>query len=89
MGDTCLPHDGPDNHSVGSQFWQQLCLEHGISQDGTLEEFATEGGDRKDVFFYQVRTSHEQSKLQLTGILERRYTIYTPRHHVRLGAKGT
>ncbi|KAF7162006.1 hypothetical protein CNMCM5623_007377 [Aspergillus felis] len=38
---------------VGSQFWQQLCLEHGISQDGNLEEFATEGGDRKDVFFYQ------------------------------------
>ncbi|KAL4806671.1 tubulin-domain-containing protein [Aspergillus unguis] len=39
--------------TVGSQFWQQLCLEHGISQDGNLEEFATEGGDRKDVFFYQ------------------------------------
>ena len=41
--------------AVGSQFWQQLCLEHGISQDGNLEDFATEGGDRKDVFFYQVR----------------------------------
>ena len=40
--------------TVGSQFWQQLCLEHGINQDGNLEEFATEGGDRKDVFFYQV-----------------------------------
>ncbi|KAB8073169.1 tubulin-domain-containing protein [Aspergillus leporis] len=39
--------------AVGSQFWQQLCLEHGISQDGNLEEFAAEGGDRKDVFFYQ------------------------------------
>lgn len=42
---------------VGSQFWQQLCLEHGISQDGNLEDFATEGGDRKDVFFYQVNQS--------------------------------
>ena len=39
--------------TVGSQFWQQLCQEHGISQDGNLEEFATEGGDRKDVFYYQ------------------------------------
>ena len=39
---------------VGSQFWQQLCQEHGISKDGNLEDFATEGGDRKDVFFYQV-----------------------------------
>lgn len=38
---------------VGSQFWQQLCQEHGISQDGNLEDFATEGGDRKDVFYYQ------------------------------------
>lgn len=43
-----------DDFAVGSQFWQQLCLEHGISQDGNLEDFATEGGDRKDVFFYQV-----------------------------------
>lgn len=38
---------------VGSQFWQQLCQEHGINQDGNLEDFATEGGDRKDVFYYQ------------------------------------
>jgi tubulin gamma len=39
---------------VGSEFWKQICAEHGISNDGTLEDFATEGGDRKDVFFYQV-----------------------------------
>jgi hypothetical protein len=38
---------------VGSQFWQQLCQEHGIGRDGNLEDFATEGGDRKDVFYYQ------------------------------------
>jgi hypothetical protein len=49
--------DGIPN-TVGSQFWQQLCQEHGISQDGNLEEFATEGGDRKDVFFYQVYFRH-------------------------------
>lgn len=46
---------------MGSQFWQQLCQEHGISQDGNLEDFATEGGDRKDVFFYQVRLCDEYS----------------------------
>ena len=45
---------GADLVIVGSQFWQQLCQEHGINQDGNLEDFATEGGDRKDVFFYQV-----------------------------------
>nr|POE80893.1 tubulin gamma chain [Quercus suber] len=44
---------GQCGNSVGSQFWQQLCQEHGINQDGNLADFATEGGDRKDVFFYQ------------------------------------
>ncbi|EDN04818.1 tubulin gamma chain [Histoplasma mississippiense (nom. inval.)] len=44
---------GQCGNNVGSQFWQQLCLEHGINKDGNLAEFATEGGDRKDVFFYQ------------------------------------
>ena len=47
-------HANKDLTAVGSQFWQQLCQEHGINQDGNLEDFATEGGDRKDVFFYQV-----------------------------------
>lgn len=40
--------------SVGFEFWKQLCAEHGISPEGIVEEFATEGTDRKDVFFYQV-----------------------------------
>ncbi|KAK6839897.1 tubulin/FtsZ family protein [Apiospora arundinis] len=44
---------GQCGNSIGSQFWQQLCQEHGINQDGNLEDFASEGGDRKDVFFYQ------------------------------------
>ncbi|OAA57709.1 Tubulin [Cordyceps fumosorosea ARSEF 2679] len=47
------PLQQPTKCHVGSQFWQQLCQEHGISQDGNLEDFATEGGDRKDVFYYQ------------------------------------
>ncbi|BFZ58087.1 gamma-tubulin [Savitreella phatthalungensis] len=45
---------GQCGNQIGSQFWQQLCLEHGINQDGNLAEHATEGGDRKDVFFYQA-----------------------------------
>lgn len=40
------------------EFWSQLCAEHGISKEGILEDFATEGGDRKDVFFYQVDMKH-------------------------------
>jgi tubulin gamma len=28
------------SHSVGAEFWSQLCLEHGINQQGTLEEYA-------------------------------------------------
>ncbi|KAI7101287.1 Tubulin gamma, partial [Hortaea werneckii] len=44
---------GQCGNSVGSQFWQQLCQEHGIDANGNLQPYATEGGDRKDVFFYQ------------------------------------
>jgi hypothetical protein len=36
------------------EFWKQLCAEHGINAEGFLEDFATPGIDRKDVFFYQV-----------------------------------
>lgn len=39
---------------VGTEFWKRLCSEHGINNDGILEEYASAGGDRKDVFFYQA-----------------------------------
>ncbi len=40
---------------MGTEFWKKLCLEHGINNDGILEDFAAHGsGDRKDVFFYQA-----------------------------------
>eukprot|EP01063_Lacrimia_lanifica_P014039 TRINITY_DN20680_c0_g1_i1.p2 TRINITY_DN20680_c0_g1~~TRINITY_DN20680_c0_g1_i1.p2 ORF type:complete len:458 (+),score=167.38 TRINITY_DN20680_c0_g1_i1:70-1443(+) len=49
---------GQCGNQVGSSFWQQLCLEHGIGNDGTLQPFATEdAGDCKDVFFYQADDS--------------------------------
>ncbi|KAK5074681.1 gamma-tubulin [Lithohypha guttulata] len=45
---------GQCGNSIASQFWQHLCLEHGISRDGTIEDFAAnDSHDRKDVFFYQ------------------------------------
>jgi tubulin gamma len=37
---------------------KQLCAEHGIAPDGTLQEFAHNGEDRKDVFFYQADDDH-------------------------------
>lgn len=43
---------------VGFEFWKRLCLEHGISPSGVLEDFATDGVDRKDVFFYQADDDH-------------------------------
>ncbi|RUS30461.1 Tubulin/FtsZ, GTPase domain-containing protein [Jimgerdemannia flammicorona] len=49
---------GQCGNQIGMEFWKQLCAEHGISKDGTLEDFATEGGDRKDVFFYQADDEH-------------------------------
>lgn len=43
---------------VGFEFWKRLCAEHGINPEGKLEDFATEGTDRKDVFFYQADDEH-------------------------------
>ncbi|KAF3778416.1 Tubulin gamma chain [Nymphaea thermarum] len=33
---------GQCGNQIGMEFWKQLCLEHGISQDGILEDFATQ-----------------------------------------------
>ena len=49
---------GQCGNQIGFEFWKQLCLEHGISPEGILEDFATEGTDRKDVFFYQADDEH-------------------------------
>jgi hypothetical protein len=34
---------GQCGNQIGSEFWKQLCAEHGISPDGSLEEFAHNG----------------------------------------------
>ncbi|CAI5959887.1 unnamed protein product [Closterium sp. NIES-64] len=49
---------GQCGNQVASEFWRQLCLEHGIGLDGNLQDFATQGDDRKDVFFYQADDQH-------------------------------
>ena len=49
---------GQCGNQIGMEFWKQLCLEHGINQEGVLEEYATAGDDRKDVFFYQADDEH-------------------------------
>ena len=59
-----MPHEiitlqvGQCGNQIGSEFWKQICAEHGISPDGMLQDFATEGNDRKDVFFYQADDDH-------------------------------
>ncbi|XP_062517481.1 tubulin gamma-1 chain-like [Corticium candelabrum] len=49
---------GQCGNQIGMEFWKQLCAEHGIRKDGVLEDFATAGMDRKDVFFYQADDEH-------------------------------
>ncbi|KAK7207764.1 tubulin gamma chain [Myxozyma melibiosi] len=45
---------GQCGNQIGAKFWEQLCLEHGLSPDGTLrDDLPTNASDRKDVFFYQ------------------------------------
>lgn len=43
---------GQCGNQQSANFWERLCLEHGISPDGTVDP-DTECYDRKDVFFYQ------------------------------------
>ncbi len=38
---------GQCGNQIGCEFWKQLCLEHGISPDGILQDYATSGDDRK------------------------------------------
>jgi len=45
---------GQCGNQIGSEFWKQLCAEHGINANGVLEDYAQGGDDRKDVFFYQA-----------------------------------
>ncbi|POM67226.1 Tubulin gamma chain [Phytophthora palmivora] len=49
---------GQCGNQIGMEFWKQLCVEHGISADGIVQDFATSGNDRKDVFFYQADDEH-------------------------------
>ncbi|KAF9531439.1 gamma tubulin [Crepidotus variabilis] len=49
---------GQCGNQVGSTFWQRLCLEHGISKDGILEDANIETYDRKSTFFYQADDEH-------------------------------
>ena len=34
---------GQCGNQIGMEFWKQLCLEHGIAEDGTLQDFAMHG----------------------------------------------
>jgi len=49
---------GQCGNQVGTEFWKRLCAEHGINNEGMIEDFATDGSDRKDVFFYQADDEH-------------------------------
>lgn len=49
---------GQCGNQIGSEFWKQLCDEHGIDPDGLVKDYATMGDDRKDVFFYQSDDEH-------------------------------
>ena len=60
---------------MGSVYWQRLCAEHGINKEGILEEWATEGGDRKDVFFYQADDEHYIPRAILVDLEPRVCTI--------------
>jgi tubulin gamma len=49
---------GQCGNQIGIEFWKQLCMEHGINAEGIVQEYALNGDDRKDVFFYQADDDH-------------------------------
>ncbi|KAI4501642.1 hypothetical protein M0802_002977 [Mischocyttarus mexicanus] len=49
---------GQCGNQIGFEFWKRLCAEHGINPEGILEDYAIDGTDRKDVFFYQSDDEH-------------------------------
>ena len=67
---------GQCGNQIGMEFWKQLCAEHGIGHNGMLEEGATGGGDRKDVFFYQA---DDDQYIPLRRAPPRRATATRPR----------
>ena len=58
---------GQCGNQVGSEFWKTIIKEHGIRPDGILEDYATDGTDRKDVFFYQADDEHYIPRALLLG----------------------
>ncbi|CAG0888571.1 unnamed protein product [Darwinula stevensoni] len=74
---------GQCGNQIGFEFWKKLCAEHGINKEGILEEFATEGVDRKDVFFYQADDEHYIPRSVLLDLEPRLYNpenIYLSKH---------
>lgn len=69
---------GQCGNQIGTEFWKQLCLEHGIGPSGVLEEFATHGSDRKDVFFYQVRVDPNTLSIQCQAVARRVWRLRAP-----------
>jgi tubulin gamma len=42
---------GQCGNQIGTEFWRQLCEEHGLNKSGHAEEASKESTSRKDVFF--------------------------------------
>ncbi|KAK9886249.1 hypothetical protein WA026_015762 [Henosepilachna vigintioctopunctata] len=59
---------GQCGNQIGFEFWKRLCAEHAISPEGILEDFSTEGIDRKDVFFYQTDDEHYKPRAVLVDL---------------------
>ena len=66
---------GQCGNQIGMEFWKQIAEEHGIDADGIVKEFAVNGDDRKDVFFYQSDDDHYIPRAVLVdledGVLKR------------------
>uniref|UniRef100_A0A2K5EM06 Tubulin/FtsZ GTPase domain-containing protein n=1 Tax=Aotus nancymaae TaxID=37293 RepID=A0A2K5EM06_AOTNA len=66
---------GQCGNQIGFEFWKQLCAEHGISFEGIMGEFTTEGTDHKDVFVYQA---DDEPYIRRAVLLDLEPWLYNP-----------
>eukprot|EP01132_Coremiostelium_polycephalum_P004587 gene4587-5726_t len=96
-GGVGVDDDNDGEEGFGSEFWKQLCKEHGINPKGYLEEFVVPGMDRKDVFFYQSDDDHYVPRALLLDLEPRvidsirssEYSNFFNRENIFVSPKGT
>jgi tubulin gamma len=68
---------GQCGNQIGGEFWKQLCLEHGISQDGTLKELpVTVGGNSNANANASISPRQQSQHCGRTNLIDDRKDVF-------------